>query len=53
MAFVTVQDATNPAISPLTGIFNFPQNEPVPEGYIGHIEDTDPRIATFLNSQGA
>jgi len=51
MAYVAVTDPTNPATSPITGIFNMPQNDPTPPGYIGQIDDSDPRIATYNAAQ--
>lgn len=51
MAYVSVQDSTQPATSPITGIFASPQNAPAPAGYIGQIADADARIATFIAAQ--
>ena len=51
MAYVSVTDPTQPATSPITGIFNMPQTDPSVVGYIGQIDDSDARIATFLTQQ--
>ena len=48
---VSVQDPTNPTTSPVTGIFASEQQPPAPAGYIGEIDDNDPRIAAFLAKQ--
>ena len=48
MAFVSVEDVTKPKTSPITGVFNSPQNEPAPEGYIGEISDEDPRLIVYF-----
>ncbi len=53
MAYVSVEDPTQPSTSPVTGIFYAPQNAPVPPGYIGEISDGDARIAAFLAAQDA
>lgn len=45
MAYVSLsQDRTK-----VTGIFNMPQNEPVPQDYFGEIPDNDQRVIDFLN----
>lgn len=51
MAFISVEDISNPSTSSIVGIFACSQNEPYPEGYIGKIDDLDPRISIFLQSQ--
>jgi hypothetical protein len=33
----------------VNGIFNMPQNDPLPDGYAGEMDDSDPRIVEFLN----
>ena len=53
MAFVSLTDPTQPLTSPVTGVFNSPQNSPLPVGYIGHLDDNDSRIAEFLAAQDA
>lgn len=50
MPYASVVDPSNPTTSPLTGIFNMPQNVPEPGGYIGEIASTDTRITAFLTS---
>lgn len=50
MAYVSVEDPTQPATSPITGVYNMPQENTV-AGYIGEIDDTDARIAAFWATQ--
>ena len=50
MAFVAVEDPTQPVTSPIIGMFAVPQNNPAPEGYIGEIDDSNARIATYIAS---
>lgn len=45
--FASVQDPANPTTSPVTALYNSPQNAPVPSGYIGLIASNDSRIAVF------
>lgn len=48
--YVCVEDITKPDTSPVTGIFFRPQNDQNLTGYIGFIDDSDPRINNFLTS---
>ena len=50
MTYACVQDITNPTTSPIIGLFNMPQSDPDIIGYIGKIDITDSRIATFIAS---
>lgn len=46
MAYISVEDPTQPATSPIIGVYNMPQNDSV-LGYIGEVDDSDPRIVIF------
>lgn len=45
MAFVSLNDDGTQVV----GIFNMPQNEPMPNGYAGELPDDDVRVIEFLN----
>lgn len=44
MAFVSLSEDE----SEVVGIFNMPQQEPYPEGYVGELPDNDERVIAFM-----
>ena len=48
MAFVSLNEDQTQVI----GIFNMPQNDPVPYGYFGELPDDDARVIEFKTKQG-
>ena len=49
---MNIYAALSPDQTEVIGVFNMPQQSPLPAGYFGELDTTDPRVISFCATNG-